>query len=51
MQVGDAPVGRVCGANAPVPYSGSLEPEVVPGTAEIVAGVRALLGVAALARG
>jgi acetoin:2,6-dichlorophenolindophenol oxidoreductase subunit beta len=44
----DAPVARVCGANVPVPYSGSLESKVVPGTPEIAAGVRALLGVAAL---
>ncbi len=50
MQVGelafdslDAPVARVCGANVPVPYSGSLEPMVVPGTDDVVAGVRALL--------
>jgi pyruvate/2-oxoglutarate/acetoin dehydrogenase E1 component len=50
MQVGeqafdalDAPVARVCGANVPVPYSGSLEPVVVPGTERIIAGVRSLL--------
>ncbi len=39
----DAPVARVCGADVPVPYSGTLEPVVVPGTERIVAGVRALL--------
>jgi pyruvate/2-oxoglutarate/acetoin dehydrogenase E1 component len=39
----DAPVARVCGADVPVPYSGSLEPVVVPGTDRIVAQVRALV--------
>lgn len=39
----DAPVARVCGANVPVPYSGSLEPVVVPGADQVAAGVRALL--------
>jgi pyruvate/2-oxoglutarate/acetoin dehydrogenase E1 component len=50
MQVGeqafdalDAPVARVCGADVPVPYSGSLEPVVVPGIEQVVAGMRALL--------
>jgi pyruvate dehydrogenase E1 component beta subunit len=47
----DAPVGRVCGANVPVPYSGSLEPQVVPGTAEVIAGVRALVGAPVAASG
>jgi pyruvate/2-oxoglutarate/acetoin dehydrogenase E1 component len=47
----DAPVGRVCGANVPVPYSESLEPHVVPGAREVAAGVRALLGAPLASRG
>ncbi len=39
----DAPIGRVCGKNVPVPYSESLEPLVVPQAAEIAAAARALL--------
>jgi pyruvate dehydrogenase E1 component beta subunit len=47
----DAPIARVCGANVPVPYSGSLEPVVVPGVEQVVAGVRALLEGRPLAAG
>jgi pyruvate dehydrogenase E1 component beta subunit len=39
----DAPVVRVCGANAPVPYAESLEREVIPGEAQIEAGIRQAL--------
>jgi pyruvate/2-oxoglutarate/acetoin dehydrogenase E1 component len=39
----DAPIGRVCGKNVPIPYSESLEPLVVPQVAEIAAAARALL--------
>jgi pyruvate dehydrogenase E1 component beta subunit len=39
----DAPIGRVCGKNVPVPYSGSLEPLVVPQAADIAAAARELL--------
>jgi pyruvate dehydrogenase E1 component beta subunit len=39
----DAPIVRVCGANIPVPYSGSLEPMAIPDDQDIVDGVRRLL--------
>jgi acetoin:2,6-dichlorophenolindophenol oxidoreductase subunit beta len=39
----DAPIGRVCGKNVPIPYSESLEPLTVPQAADIAAAVRALL--------
>jgi pyruvate dehydrogenase E1 component beta subunit len=39
----DAPITRVCAANLPVPYSSSLEPLVIPGTAQIVRAVRDLV--------
>jgi pyruvate/2-oxoglutarate/acetoin dehydrogenase E1 component len=39
----DAPIGRVCGANVPIPYSESLEAVVIPGRADVVAALRALL--------
>jgi pyruvate/2-oxoglutarate/acetoin dehydrogenase E1 component len=39
----DAPVVRVCGANAPVPYAESLEKVVIPGEAQIEAGIRQAL--------
>jgi pyruvate/2-oxoglutarate/acetoin dehydrogenase E1 component len=39
----DAPIARVCGANVPVPYSESLENEVIPGEQEILKVLRALL--------
>jgi pyruvate/2-oxoglutarate/acetoin dehydrogenase E1 component len=39
----DAPIGRVCAANTPVPYSQPLEQAVIPGEAEIEAGIRVAL--------
>ena len=39
----DAPISRVCGANVPIPYSSSLEPEVIPSREKIAAAVRALM--------
>jgi pyruvate dehydrogenase E1 component beta subunit len=39
----DAPVGRVCAANLPVPYTKSLESEVVPGSTDVVEGIRAAM--------
>ena len=39
----DAPISRVCGANVPIPYSASLEPEVIPSSKKIAAAVRALM--------
>ncbi len=39
----DAPVVRVCGANAPVPYAEPLESAVIPGEAQIEAGIRQAL--------
>jgi pyruvate dehydrogenase E1 component beta subunit len=39
----DAPIARVCGANVPIPYSGSLEPEVIPDQQDVVDAVRALM--------
>lgn len=39
----DAPIARVCGANVPIPYSASLEPEVIPSRENLVDTVRALM--------
>lgn len=39
----DAPIGRVCGANVPTPYSENLESAIAPGKGNIVAAARALL--------
>jgi pyruvate dehydrogenase E1 component beta subunit len=39
----DAPVGRVCAANLPVPYTRSLENEVIPTVEDLVSGIRAVL--------
>jgi pyruvate dehydrogenase E1 component subunit beta len=43
----DAPVGRVCSAEAPVPYPQHLEQAALPQPATIVAAVQALMGVQA----
>jgi len=40
----DAPVGRVCGAEVPVPYARHLEDAALPQTPAIVAAARSLLG-------
>lgn len=40
----DAPVGRVCGAEVPMPYPRHLEEAALPQVATIVAGARALFG-------
>jgi pyruvate dehydrogenase E1 component beta subunit len=40
----DAPVGRVCSAEVPMPYPQHLEQAALPQPAAIVAAVRALLG-------
>lgn len=40
----DAPVGRVCSAEVPVPYPKHLETAALPQVADIVAAVRALPG-------
>ena len=42
----DAPVGRVCSAEVPVPYPKHLETAALPQVADIVAAVKALPGVA-----
>jgi pyruvate/2-oxoglutarate/acetoin dehydrogenase E1 component len=39
----DGPVGRVCGANVPIPYSTPLEAAVVPDESAIERGIRAQL--------
>jgi pyruvate/2-oxoglutarate/acetoin dehydrogenase E1 component len=39
----DAPVGRICSAEVPMPYPKHLEDAAVPQPATIVAGVRALI--------
>jgi pyruvate dehydrogenase E1 component beta subunit len=39
----DGPIRRVCAANAPVPYSEPLEQAVIPGEADVEAGIRAAL--------
>jgi pyruvate dehydrogenase E1 component beta subunit len=36
----DAPVGRVCAANLPVPYTKTLESQVIPGLDDVVEGIR-----------
>lgn len=41
----DAPVGRVCSAEVPVPYPKHLESAALPQVADIMAAVRALPGV------
>ncbi len=43
----DAPVGRVCSAEVPVPYPKHLETAALPQVADIVAAVKALPGVGA----
>jgi len=40
----DAPVGRVCGAEVPMPYPRHLEEAALPQVATIAAGARALFG-------
>ena len=40
----DAPVGRVCAAEVPIPYPKHLEDAAIPQTPAIVAAVRAALG-------
>jgi pyruvate/2-oxoglutarate/acetoin dehydrogenase E1 component len=39
----DAPVGRVCTAEVPLPYAAQLEQAALPSVARIVAGARAAL--------
>ena len=41
----DAPIGRVCAAEVPVPYPKHLEQAALPQVADIVAAVKALPGV------
>ena len=41
----DAPVGRVCAAEVPVPYAKHLEAAALPQVADIIAAVKALPGV------
>jgi pyruvate/2-oxoglutarate/acetoin dehydrogenase E1 component len=40
----DAPMGRVCSAEVPIPYAKHLEAEAIPNVARIVAGARRVLG-------
>jgi pyruvate/2-oxoglutarate/acetoin dehydrogenase E1 component len=40
----DAPVGRVCGAEVPMPYPKHLEEAALPSVASIAAAARALMG-------
>lgn len=40
----DAPVGRVCSAEVPMPYAAHLEHAALPGVDDITAGVRAVMG-------
>lgn len=40
----DAPVGRVCGADVPIPFARSLEAAAIPSPETIAAGVRTALG-------
>jgi pyruvate/2-oxoglutarate/acetoin dehydrogenase E1 component len=40
----DAPMGRVCSAEVPIPYAKHLESEAIPNVARIVAGAKRVLG-------
>lgn len=40
----DAPIARVCSAEVPMPYARHLEEAALPGTAQIVAAARQILG-------
>ncbi len=40
----DAPVGRVCSAEVPIPYPHHLEQAAIPQVAQIIAVARATLG-------
>ncbi|BCI87210.1 hypothetical protein NIIDMKKI_24160 [Mycobacterium kansasii] len=40
----DAPVGRVCSAEVPIPYAKHLEEAALPQPAKIVAAVRDMFG-------
>ena len=40
----DAPVGRVCGAEVPMPYAQHMEQAALPQTAAIVAAVDCTMG-------
>ncbi|WP_244940714.1 alpha-ketoacid dehydrogenase subunit beta [Leisingera aquaemixtae] len=42
----DAPVGRVCSAEVPIPYPKHLEDAAIPQVAAIAAAVRAMMGAA-----
>lgn len=41
----DAPVWRVCGVDAPMPYAKTLEQAALPQTADVVNAVNKVLGV------
>jgi pyruvate dehydrogenase E1 component beta subunit/2-oxoisovalerate dehydrogenase E1 component len=43
----DAPLGRVCSAEVPIPYAAHLERAAIPQTDRIVATVKAVMGAAA----
>ncbi len=40
----DAPIGRVCGADVPIPFARPLEAAAIPSPESITAGVRDILG-------
>jgi pyruvate/2-oxoglutarate/acetoin dehydrogenase E1 component len=40
----DAPIGRVCSEEVPIPYSRHLEEAAIPQAAKIVAAVKTALG-------
>ncbi|ALO45936.1 pyruvate dehydrogenase (acetyl-transferring) E1 component subunit alpha [Pseudohongiella spirulinae] len=40
----DAPVGRVCSAEVPIPYAGHLEKAALPQVSQIIAAARAVMG-------
>lgn len=42
----DAPIGRVCSEEVPIPYARHLEEAAIPQTPKIVAAVKAILGTA-----
>ena len=40
----DAPIGRVCSAEVPIPYASHLENAAIPQAPKIVAAAKAVLG-------
>ena len=41
----DGPVGRVCGADVPAPYSGTLEASAIPSPEKVISALNELFGI------